>query len=109
MLIGIFLDEATLKRRHIMESDRCNVCFAMEEDLSMHSIAHMQNGFGMKLRVGSSSGYQDCILTRGLAIFYVIPGSMIGGEQKLSMLCEIWTPRNRCTHDEEKLDPAALV
>lgn len=36
---GILPDEKTLKRRHIKETSRCNVCLSMEEDL-MHALVH---------------------------------------------------------------------
>ena len=69
----ILPDECTLKRRHIKESNRCNVCLAMEEDL-MHAlfIARMHVVFGKKHNVYLTSDCLGYIRRRGLGIFYVM-------------------------------------
>jgi ribonuclease HI len=107
VLRGILPDSVTLKRRHIKEIGRCEICLGSEEDL-MHALiscSHAQRFweegrrmFDLKLpRLHQNTWAKD-----------ILCDPMFSDDQRctiISTMYAIWSSRNRWVHDDEPYDP----
>jgi hypothetical protein len=107
VLRGILPDSVTLKRRHIKEIGRCEICLGSEEDL-MHALiscSHAQRFweegrrmFDLKLpRLHQNTWAKD-----------ILCDPMFSDDQRctiISIMYAIWSSRNRWVHDDEPYDP----
>jgi hypothetical protein len=104
---GILPDECTLKRRHIKELSRCNVCLAMEEDL-MHALikcSHAQRFWNEAItcldvrlpRLHPHTWAQDILCD---------PRFLDEDRAKIiTIMWSIWHSRNKWKHEGEAIDP----
>ena len=111
VLRGILPDYATLKHRHIKQLARCDLCYAMEEELhhALVTCSHAQNYWRsarelLELKLPALHPYtwaKDITLD-----------GMFSDEERskiTTIMHSIWNARNRWTHDQESFDPNHIV
>lgn len=103
--------EETLKRRHIKELDRCNVCLAMGEDL-MHALIHCTHAKRFWNEAEALFEFHLPRLHPDTWSRDIICDSRFADDERakiITVMWAIWHSRNRWVHDHEKLDPGNVV
>ena len=108
---GILPDEATLKYRHITETNICKLCMAEKEDL-MHALLHCSHAHQFWDEASSVLGTRRPRLHPHTWARDVLCDSRFSDKDRsmmISVMWSIWHSRNRWTHDSEGYNPTIVV